>query len=62
MKRLLLVDDESDIVDTLRELLEQIGYVVEVAYDGEEGLRKFEANPPDLVLTDIMMPTMTGRR
>jgi CheY-like chemotaxis protein len=60
MKRLLLVDDEVDIAETLRDLLESAGYVVDVAYDGEEGLRMVEANQPDLILTDIMMPTMTG--
>lgn len=61
MKRILVVDDELTILDVLREILEGEGYSVQLARDGVEGLRKIEAEPPDLVLLDLMMPILDGR-
>jgi DNA-binding response OmpR family regulator len=59
-KTILLVEDEKGLVDLLQVRLESHGYKVEVAYDGEEGLRKMRDVKPALVVLDIMMPRMHG--
>jgi len=59
-KRILVVDDEEDIVAVLKARLENSGYEVECAYDGQEGLEKIRANKPDLAIFDIMMPKING--
>ena len=56
----LIVEDDKNIADLLRLYLEKDGYQVTVAGDGGEGLEKFRANQPDLVLLDVMMPVMDG--
>jgi PAS domain S-box-containing protein len=58
--KILLIDDEEDIVRVLSMSLRSDGYEVLPALSGEEGLRLFEAHAPDLVLTDIKMPGMDG--
>jgi CheY-like chemotaxis protein len=60
MCRILIVDDIEDNVLVLQALLEAEGYVVETAESGWAALRKLKANPPDVVLLDVMMPDMTG--
>ena len=60
MKKILLVDDEEGIQMLYREELEDDGYEVISAYTGEEGLEKFKAEAPDLVILDIQMPGMNG--
>jgi DNA-binding response OmpR family regulator len=60
MKTILIVDDEPDIAETLQSYLELRGYRVFVAYDGREGLSQVQAQRPDLVITDMMMPRMDG--
>ena len=60
MKKILLVDDEEGIQMLYREELEDDGYEVISAYTGEEGLEKFKAETPDLVILDIQMPGMNG--
>lgn len=57
---ILIVDDERHIVEVLAGLLEDEGYAVRRAYDGEAALRAVEAAPPDLVLSDVMMPRLGG--
>ena len=59
-KRVLIVDDEVNIVISLEFLLEQAGYHVRVAHNGEDGLEKIATFEPDLVLLDVMMPRMNG--
>ena len=59
-KKILIVDDEKDIVDLLKYNLEKEGYQCYVAYDGEEAVSKAKEKNPDLVLLDIMMPKMDG--
>jgi twitching motility two-component system response regulator PilH len=54
-KRILVVDDDPDIVLAYRLVLESAGYTVEEAASGEEGLAKMRASRPDLVLMDVMM-------
>ena len=59
MKKILLVDDEKDIVEFLQYNLKQEGFNVITAYDGMETLNKIKENP-DLIILDIMMPKMDG--
>lgn len=58
--RLLVIDDDKDIVDTLSKALLREKYEVAVAYDGEEGLRKVRDENPDIILLDLMMPKLNG--
>ena len=58
-KRILVVDDERDIVDLLRYNLAKEGYEVVSAYNGKEALEK-ASTPPDLVILDVMMPVLDG--
>ncbi|MGB8029295.1 MAG: response regulator transcription factor [Terracidiphilus sp.] len=58
--RILVIDDEAQITRVLRAALSAQGYDVRTANDPEEGLRLFRDWPPDLVITDLMMPTMSG--
>ena len=59
-KRILIADDEPNIVAAIEYLLQQSGYEVQVACNGEEALRLVEASIPDLVLLDVMMPKKSG--
>lgn len=58
--KILIVDDEPNIVVPLQFLMEQSGYTVDVAYSGEEALESISRWRPDLVLLDIMLPGMDG--
>jgi len=60
MKKIMVVDNEPDIVDLTRTVLELGGYNVVTARSGEECLRLLEKEKVDLVLLDIMMPGMSG--
>ena len=61
MSSILLVDDEAMILRVMRTALEKAGYRVDVAHDGEEALEKIRAERPDVLVTDIEMPRMTGK-
>ena len=56
----LIVEDDRNISELLQMYLEKEGYAVTTAYDGGQGLSKFRAIKPDLVLLDVMMPVMDG--
>ncbi len=58
--KVLVIDDEKAIADIIKFNLEQEGYTVDTAYDGEEGINKVHKWKPDLVLLDIMMPKKDG--
>lgn len=58
---ILVVDDEVDIRDSIRLVLEDEGYKVITAVDGEDCLRKLKSNSPDLILLDILMPGLTTK-
>ena len=60
MKKILIVDDESVVRESISELLVEQGYEVQTANNGREGIDVFESFHPDLVLTDISMPDMEG--
>ena len=57
---ILLVDDNRDGLLDRRSLLEEVGYRVQIATNGEEGLKLFESCPFDVVVTDYRMPRMNG--
>jgi len=59
-KRILVVDDEPDFCSIVQGQLEQEGFDVDVAYNGVEGLEKVQANPPDAIVLDVMMPEKDG--
>ncbi|MBK0347300.1 response regulator transcription factor [Aerococcaceae bacterium zg-ZJ1578] len=60
VKKILVVDDEKAISDIIAFNLQNEGYQVETAYDGQAGLEKFHEVSPDLVLLDLMLPKMDG--
>lgn len=59
-KRILLVDDDREIVDSMRAALEANGYEILTARDGNQGLAMAERDDPDLVILDMMMPKRSG--
>lgn len=58
--RILIVEDEPDLVEVLSIIFRAYGYETEVAGDGVSALEAIAARPPDLVLMDVMMPRMNG--
>lgn len=59
-KRILLVDDDPEVIEALRYALHSRGYDVLVARDGNQGLAMAEREDPDLVILDMMMPKRSG--
>jgi two-component system sensor histidine kinase/response regulator len=59
-KKILIIEDEKDIQDSLKTILELSDYAVAVADNGEEGMQKTAEVKPDLILCDVMMPVMDG--
>ena len=60
MKKILIVDDEQDIVESLKFILEANNYTCYCAYNGEDGLRLAKELIPDLIILDVMMPKING--
>ena len=60
MKKILIVDDEQDIVESLKFVLETADYTCYCAYNGEDGLRLAKELVPDLIILDVMMPKING--
>jgi UDP-3-O-[3-hydroxymyristoyl] N-acetylglucosamine deacetylase len=60
MSKILIIDDEKDILNTLSSILEDEGFTVSKAMDGKEGLAIFERENPDIVLLDVWMPELDG--
>ncbi|MFH1651226.1 MAG: response regulator [Chloroflexota bacterium] len=58
--KILVVDDDPDILDAVTMILESQGYTVVAAHDGLEGLATMKAENPDLMILDLMMPKMDG--
>lgn len=58
--KLLVVDDEKDIVETLKSRLIREGYEVVIAFDGEEALVRVKEDNPDIILLDLMLPKLNG--
>lgn len=59
-RRILIVDDDPDIIETVRYALENVGHEVLVARDGNQGLAMAEREDPDLIILDMMMPKRSG--
>lgn len=59
-KRVLCIEDQPEMIDLFRLILERRGYIVEGALGGREGLDAIEKSLPDLILLDLMMPDMDG--
>lgn len=60
MKKILIVDDEQDIVESLKFVLENNNYTCYCAYNGEDGLQLARELMPDLIILDVMMPRING--
>ena len=60
MKKILIVDDEQDIVESLKFVLEGNNYTCYCAYNGEDGLNLAREIIPDLIILDVMMPRING--
>ncbi len=60
MQRILVVEDDMDIQDLLKNFLQEVGYEIVLAGDGAEALSLFSASPFDLVLLDVMLPKIDG--
>ncbi|MCQ5373623.1 MAG: response regulator [Candidatus Methanomethylicia archaeon] len=59
-KRILIIDDDEDIVESLSTLLSNAGYVVDVALNGEEAIKKSKEKVYNVALIDVVLPDMTG--
>ena len=59
-KKILIVDDEPDIVETLKFLVESEGFEGITALDGEEALKKAKEEKPDIIILDVMLPKING--
>lgn len=59
-RKILVVDDEFELVKAIQIRFEQAGYEVLFAYDGQEGLEKAQKENPDLILLDLMLPKIDG--
>ncbi|MDR0706032.1 MAG: response regulator [Planctomycetaceae bacterium] len=59
-KKILIVDDDREIIESIRIALEAAGYDVVVSFDGDQGLILVNKEKPDLVILDIMMPKRSG--
>ena len=60
MAKLLVIEDDEQFCEMLAQMLDQAGYQVEMAANGLLGMQKFRSDPPDLVITDILMPEQDG--
>ena len=56
---ILIIEDDRDLVNSLRIVLESKEYIVRAAYNGKEGYKRIEEKPPDLIILDVMMATDT---
>ena len=59
-KKILIVDDNYDVIATYKVVLDRMGYGVEIARDGNECLDKIEQEKPDMVLLDVLLPGLSG--
>ncbi len=59
-RKILLVDDEAGFAELLRDLLEMDNYEVQLAHDGQEGLDKLQGYLPDAIISDVVMPRLSG--
>ena len=60
MKRILLVEDDPFLIDIYTTKIKEFGFMIDIVQDGDDALRKIKEEPPDLVLLDIVLPTVNG--
>ena len=60
LKTILIIDDDQELVEEIKEILTEEGYKVNTAFDGKTGLNLFNTLDPNLVLLDMKLPEMTG--
>jgi DNA-binding response OmpR family regulator len=60
VEKILLIDDEVDAIGFLKDFLSSRGYSIATAFNGDEGLKKFDAELPDVIICDIKMPQKDG--
>jgi DNA-binding response OmpR family regulator len=60
MPSVLVIDDEADVRDSIRQVLRRVGFDVTVADNGETGMQAFYGQPPDVLIVDIIMPRSNG--
>jgi CheY-like chemotaxis protein len=60
LSRILVIDDDDLVRNTLVRMLERAGFDVAAAKNGREGLARFHSEPPDLIVTDVIMPELDG--
>ena len=60
MARILIIEDERQVREVLKQILERAGFEVDIANNGVDGTQHFRDNPADLVITDILMPEKNG--
>lgn len=58
--RILIIEDDSGVRETLSDLLESLGYLVYTAFNGQDGMNQLQKLTPDLIICDVMMPVMDG--
>lgn len=58
--KVLLVEDERTLAMIIKDTLENEGFSIDIAYDGKEGLKKYDDHSPDIIVSDVMMPVMDG--
>ena len=61
-KRILVVDDDADVLELMRDALEPMGFDVTTAADGGDGLARWKEGPFDLLVTDLLVPKLDGLR
>lgn len=61
-KKILIIDDEPDIITYFKAILEDNGHTIFSANNAEEGIKKLKASIPDLILLDLLMPNKTGMK
>ena len=59
-KKILIIDDEHMVCETLQDILQEDGYDVRIALDALSGLSEIEKDPPDLVISDLKLPDISG--
>jgi DNA-binding response OmpR family regulator len=59
-KKILIIDDDTDALDTLQMILEKSGYIITTALNGKSGIKKAWEEKPDMIVLDVMMPDMDG--
>ncbi|MBU0468487.1 MAG: response regulator [Candidatus Omnitrophica bacterium] len=60
MNKILIIDDDQDLADTIKSVLEYAGYSVLISHEANDGIIKAKEHNPDLILLDIVMPGMDG--